>query len=239
MKLFGKRSVLERLKANPQTIARILIEKKFSDEEVLKLARKKKIMIERLDDRRFYRMSHGMNSQGIMADVGEYDYEDFDDMVSLEDKDKPVLVFLDGVTDPQNLGSIIRTLACLGGFCIVLPKRDSVGMNETVLRVASGGENYVPVCQISNLSNSLQRAKKEGYFIGATAVEGGVIPREVSLKFPLGLILGSEGQGMRPILEKYVDYKFTIPMEGSDLSFNVAIATAILGYEVACQSVSV
>ena len=110
-------------------------------------------------------------------------------------------------------------------------------MNETVLRVASGGENYVPICQVSNLSNSVLKAKKEGYSIGTTIVEGGKSLRESYFQYPVGLILVSEGSGIRPILEKYVDYRLTIPMCGAGLPFNVAVSAAIFGYELACKRV--
>lgn len=235
MRLFGKRPVLERLKANPQTISKIFTERGFSDEEIFKIARKKRISIERVDSRRFYKLTRGINAQGIVAETEDYFYDDFDEIVSLEDTKKPVLVFLDEITDPQNLGSIMRTLACLGGFCIILPKRDSVGVNETVLRVASGAENYVPVCQVSNLSNAIQKAKKAGYWIAATVVEKGQNPRSAGLRFPLGIIFGSEGQGIRPILERQADYRLTLPMKGAGLSFNVAIAAAVFCYEIASQ----
>ena len=110
-------------------------------------------------------------------------------------------------------------------------------MNEMVLRVASGGENYVPICRTSNLSNSVLRAKKEGYSIDATVVEGGKSLREAYFQYPVGLILGSEGSGIRPILEKYVDYRLTIPMCDAGLLFNVAVSAAIFGYEIACRRV--
>jgi len=235
MRLFGKRPVNERLKANPQTIRKIFIERGFSDEEILKLARKRKIFVEKVDDRRFYKLTRGLNTQGIVAEAEDFFYDDFDELISLDDPKKPVLVFLDEVTDPQNLGSIMRTLSCLGGFCIILPKRDSVGVNETVLRVASGAENYIPVCQVSNLSNAIQKAKKAGYWIAATVVEKGQNPRSAGLRFPLGIIFGSEGEGIRLILERQADYRLTLPMKGAGLSFNVAIAAAVFCYEIASQ----
>jgi 23S rRNA (guanosine2251-2'-O)-methyltransferase len=235
MRLYGKRSVMERIRINPQSVRRLFVEKGLSDQEIPSLARKKKISVEVVDSRRFYKMVKGINSQGITAEVEDYMYDEIDDILDIEGKDRPVLVFLDGLTDPQNLGSIIRTLSVLGGFCIVLPRRDSVGITESVLRVANGGENYVPIVQVVNLSNTIQKVKSAGYSIATTVVEGGKNPRNAKLNFPLGIILGSEGAGIRPILERYVDLKLTVPMKGAKLSYNVAIATAILGYEVTCQ----
>jgi len=232
MKLYGRRPVYERVKANPQTIKKILEDSDFYDSGILNLAREKKIRVEKIHPRQFYKLSHGKTAQGIIAEVEEYNYVEFDDIVSLPDENKPILIFLDCLSDPQNLGSILRTLACIGGFCIVLPKRDTVEVTESVLRVASGGENYVPICLVSNLSTSIQRAKKEGYTIASTIIEGGKNLDELCLDFPLGIIFGSEGEGIRPVLERYVDYKLTLPMYGAKLSFNVAVTVAIVCYEV-------
>ncbi|MDD5731248.1 MAG: TrmH family RNA methyltransferase, partial [Candidatus Omnitrophica bacterium] len=94
---------------------------------------------------------------------------------------------------------------------------------------------YVPVCLVTNVSLAVQKAKEAGYWIGATVVEGGEYPRNVSLNFPLCLLFGSEGEGIRPGLVKHTDYKLTLPMQGAGLSFNVAMAVGIFCYEIACQ----
>jgi 23S rRNA (guanosine2251-2'-O)-methyltransferase len=232
MRIFGKRPVFERLISNPGSIISIFIESGSSNSEIADLAKKERVPIEKIYPKRFSKMSRGVNSQGVIANIGEYKYADFSKILYADDEKKPILVFLDGVTDTQNLGSMIRSLACLGGFCIVLPSKGSVSVNETVLRVASGGENYISVCRESSLSNALQRAKKEGYWIGAAVAEGGINIRKAKLNFPLAVIFGSEGKGMRPVLEKYVDYKLTIPMKGAGLSFNVAVAAAVFCYEL-------
>ncbi|MBN2095647.1 MAG: RNA methyltransferase [Candidatus Aenigmarchaeota archaeon] len=235
MNLYGKRPVIERMRVDPESIRAIYVEGGTHIEELSRIAHEIGFRLNKIPRDKFYRMSRGLNTQGVIAEVEDFVYNDYEDIVSAPDEIKPILVFLDGVTDPQNLGSIIRSLACLGGFCLVLPRRESVDVNETVLRVASGGESHMPICQVSNLSNAIIRAKREGYWIGATVVEGGVNPAKARLNFPLGLIFGSEGQGIRPGLMNRVDYMLTIPMKGADLSFNVAVAATLFCYEAAKQ----
>jgi len=139
---------------------------------------------------------------------------------------------LDNISDPQNLGAIIRSLACFGRFGVVFPKHDSCEVNETVLHVASGGENYVPISMVTNLSSALIEAKKSGYWISGAMVKGGEDVRQVKLPFPLCLVLGSEGKGLRPGIEKQLELKLSLPMKGAGLSFNVSVACAIFCYEI-------
>ena len=143
-----------------------------------------------------------------------------------------VPVFLDGVTDPQNLGSVIRTLACMGGFSLVIPKHDSAQVNETVLRVANGGENYIQIAQVENSVRAVQKAKEKNIRITGAVAEKGSDIIKVEMTFPLAIVIGSEGKGIRPGLEKHLDAKLSLPMKGAPLSYNVAVATALFGFEI-------
>jgi 23S rRNA (guanosine2251-2'-O)-methyltransferase len=233
MRLYGKRSVIERLKVDPKSIKRIYLEERVLRPEVADLARKNKITIENLTSKRFFQFAQDAQTQGVMAEVDKFLYQDFDELISR--KDKLTLICLDRITDPQNLGVILRNSACMGGFGIVLPKYESVEVNETVLKVACGAENYVAVAQVINLSTAIQKAQKVGYWVGATVVSGGQYPRQAKLNFPLALLFGSEGEGIRPGLLKHADYKLTLPMQGAGISFNVAMAVGIFCYEVSVQ----
>ncbi|MFA5362089.1 MAG: 23S rRNA (guanosine(2251)-2'-O)-methyltransferase RlmB [Candidatus Omnitrophota bacterium] len=234
MRLYGKRSVMERLHKNPRSMKKIYIQDGMNKPDIAHIGRQKHVPVEIVKQQRFAQLVQGgVHTQGIMADIENFRYDDFDEILELEDK--PVLIFLDRINDPQNLGSILRSCACFGGFCVVLPKFESVDVTEAVLKVACGGENYVPVCRVVNLSLAVQKARKDGYWIGAAVVEGGQNPRQLSLNFPFGLVVGSEGQGVRPGLVKDLDYRFTLPMQGAELSFNVAVAVSMFCYEVVCQ----
>ncbi len=238
MRLYGKRSVIERIETNPKSIKKIYLLEGNARPEIEHLARSNKLHIDTLTKSRFNQLAQNVHAQGVMAEVDKFSYHDFDDIISQDENNKPTLICLDRINDPQNLGVIMRNCACLGGFCIVLPKHETVEVTEAALKVACGAENYVPVCRISNLSVAVQKAKQEGYWIGATIVEGGEHPRNARLNFPLCLLFGSEGQGIRPGLVKQVDYELTLPMHGAGLSFNVAMAVAIFCYEVTCRRLS-
>ena len=165
-------------------------------------------------------------------------YKDFQfyDLLNAEGGQRPVNMFLDRITDPQNLGVIIRNAACFGGIDVVIPRFRACEVNETVLHVASGGENYVRISMVANLSNAIIKAKKSGYWImGAVLEEGAQQIDKISLPWPLGLVLGSEGEGIRYGVGKHLDIKAHIPMRGAQLSFNVTVACAIFCQEISRQ----
>lgn len=231
MYLYGKRAVQERLKVNPGSIKKIYLSQgKFID--LSEKARQKKIPLFRLENHRFPGLRRDAVTQGLIAEVEEFQYADFYNQIKQPDEKKPVLLFLDRITDPRNLGALMRSCACFGGFCLVLPRYHSAEINETVLKVACGAENYVPVVAVVNLAQALREARKEGYWIAASVVEGGETPEEAKLNFPLGIIIGNEEEGIRPGLLKMVDFKITLAMPGTRLSFNVAVATSLLCYEI-------
>ncbi len=231
MRLYGKRSIIERILANHKSVKTIYILDGVHRPEVFSLARKKGIRVESVPRNKFLNLAQDMQTQGVVADVDKFYYRDFDELIAQEDNKKPILIFLDRINDPQNLGVILRSCACFGGFAVVLPKFESVEVTDAVLKVACGAENYIPVAQVTNLSLAIQKAKNSGYWIGATVVKEGENPRKSKLNFPLGLVFGSEGEGVRPGLMKHIDYKLTLPMVGAGLSFNVAMAATIFCYE--------
>lgn len=229
--LYGKNSILQRLKKNPKSMHRILLDDKFDDAYMLTIATRQKITIKRLSRNEFLRVKRADNLQGIIAEVDKFSYVPFRELLDEAISEKLSLIFLDSISDPQNLGSIIRTAACLGDFAIVLPKHDACEVNDTVLHVASGGENFVAISQVTNLSPALTQAKKAGYWIAGTVVEEGEDLTKVSLPFPLCLVLGSEGKGIRQGLHNQIDLKLSLPMK-AHLSFNVAVTCAIFCYEI-------
>jgi len=236
MVLYGRNSVFERLKANPASIKKIFLQDSFNIRQIEKLIKANKIPIEYLSPQGLTRIKHSKDLQGIVARIDRFRYTSFDDLLD-KSKDKQLtLVFLDRINDPQNLGVIIRILACFGGFSVIIPEFEACGVNETVLHVASGGENYVPVSMVSNLSNAIIEAKENGYWIlGAEVDENLEDINKISLPFPLGLVLGSEGKGIRHGLQKRLDLKAHIPMLGAKISFNVSMACAIFCNEIVKQ----
>ncbi len=236
MRLYGKNPVLERLKANPKTILRIFVQEGHVDYGYIKKkALKWGIAVCSVPQTKMLKLSRSVNSQGVMAEVEDFQYADYHELLGLAEERKISLVFLDGLMDPQNLGAIIRSLACLGEFAVVLPRKDSVDMTEAVFRVSSGADNYVPVAKVSNLVQAVSEAKKRGLLMVGAVVEKGEDVMATRFTFPLGLIIGSEQKGIRDIVKNQLDLKVTIPMKQIRLSFNAAQAATILGYEITRQ----
>ena len=235
MRLFGINPVAERLEADPRSVRKVYLNKRTSVSRIYHLCREAGVPVEALSDERFARLSAGVHAQGVIAETAAFAYLDYASLLDGDAAQRPTLVFLDELNDPQNLGSILRTLACLGGFAVVLPKHASVAVTEAVLRVASGGENFVSVALVANLSQAVLAAKEARYWIVAAVTSGGTPAWSATLPSPAGVILGAEGRGVRPGVLKHADVRVTLPMAGADLSFNVAVACALLSYEIIRQ----
>ena len=236
MKLYGKNPVLERIKTNPKSIKRILIEQGHAESSYIHMKGKQwGISVSVVPYTKIQKLAHNLNTQGIIAEVDEFPYMEINELIETA-KDKGwSIIFLDRITDPQNLGGIMRTCGSLGNFAIVLPTTESVNVTESVLRVACGGDNYVAVARVANIGNAIEKAKAQGFWIVGTAVKEAKSVMDVSLQFPLGLVLGSEDKGVRDIIRKKLDQEVTIPMKNERMSLNVAHAASILCYEVVRQ----
>lgn len=236
MKLFGRNAVIERLRSNPTSIRKIYIQHGFKGTLFIhKKAKQWGIPVLPIPQSKMMKIGRDKNAQGILVDVEDFLYVPYDELLEAALKKKRSLVFLDGLNDPQNLGAIIRSLACFGKFSVILPTHDSVSVTETVLRVASGGDNYVPVAKVSNLGNAIKRAKDSGFYIAGAVIKAGENLNEVTLPHPLGVVIGSEQKGIRDIIRKCLDIELTIPMAADTLSFNVAHAATVLCYEITKQ----
>ena len=235
MLLYGKNSVLERLKVNPKSIRKIFLHENFDTAYIIDVMKSKNIPIVRVAERELTRIKRADRLQGIIAEVDKFLYTPFKTLLDRAKEKGLSFIFLDSINDPHNLGSVMRSLACFGGFAVVIPKYSACGVNETVLHVASGGENFVPVSMVTNLSTALIVAKKAGFWAVGAMVEDGEDINDVKLPFPLCLVLGSEGKGIRHGLRNQLELKVKIPMSGVSLSFNVAMACSIFCYEIARQ----
>lgn len=236
MYLYGKNSIIERLKASPKSIRQIYLQDNFDTGQVLQLIKAKGIPLKRVTERELNRIKNADRLQGIIAEVNKYEYTPFEKLLHNAAKAGTSFLFLDSINDPHNLGSIMRIAACFGGFAIVIPRYSCCEVNDTVIHVASGGENYIPVSIVNNLSNALTKAKEAGYWIVGTVIERGKDLNETSLPFPICLVMGSEGKGIRHGIQKQLDLKLSLPMHGARLSFNVAMACAIFCHEIRKQN---
>lgn len=237
MYLYGKNSVLERLKINPNSIKEIFLQKNFSSAAIINTLKNTKIPIKHVSENELKKIKRADRLQGIVALVDDFKYTSFEDLLYSTPNKKLSFIFIDSLSDPHNLGSILRIAACFGNFAIVIPKHRSCEVNDTVMHVASGGENFVPVSMVNNMTTALNKAKEKGYWIVGTVVDSGDDINKVSLPFPLCLVLGSEGKGIRYGLQKNLDMKIRLPMKGVALSFNVAMACAIFCHEIDRQRI--
>lgn len=235
MILYGKKSVLQRLKNNPKSIRRIFLDDVFDDGYTLTIATRRKIPIIRKRKKEFLRLKRADRLQGIIAEVDKFEYTPLEELLYLPEEQRLSFVFLDSINDPHNLGSIMRSLACLGNFAMVIPKHEACEVNDTVMHVATGGENFVPVSMVTNIPIALRQAKKAGYWVVGSVVEDGEDISGVKFPFPLCFVLGSEGKGIRPGIQKQLDVKVSLPMPGAKLSYNVAMACAIFCYTISQQ----
>lgn len=233
--LYGKNSIRERLRADPGSVRQVFVQDNFNASEIVELIKSKKIPLRSVNEKELLKIKHADRLQGIIAEINQYKYIPFEELLVRGIDEQISLIFLDSLNDPHNLGSIMRIAACFGGFALVIPEHSSCEINETVIHVASGGENFVPVSKVTNLSNALLKAKKAGYWAVGTVVEDGEDINKVSLPFPICLVLGTEGKGIRYGIQKNLDMKITLPMKGEQLSFNVAMACAIFAHEISKQ----
>ena len=235
MYLYGKNSVLERLKVNPKSIKKIFLQENFNAPHILDAIKSTNIAVRRVTEKELTRIKHADRLQGIVAQADNYKYTPFEELLHSPESKNLSFIFLDSINDPHNLGSMIRIAACFGSFAVVIPKHSSCEVNDTVIHVASGGENFIPVSMVTNMLTALLKAKKAGYWIAGTVVEEGADINKVDLPFPICLVLGSEGKGIRHGIKKHLDLKLSLPMRGAALSFNVAMACAIFCHEIAKQ----
>jgi 23S rRNA (guanosine2251-2'-O)-methyltransferase len=232
MKLYGKNPVLERIKCDPASIRELYLQKKVDLSEIVAASKQANLKFESRDKDWFDKNATG-HAQGVIAEVEEFKYAPFGEIIDECVKGSVTPVFLDGVTDPQNLGGIIRNLACLGGFSLVLSEHRCAIVNETVLRVANGGENYVKIALVQNIATALAGIKKYNISIAGAVIEGAEDIRTAEIHEPMALVIGSEGKGIRPGVLKCLDKRLFLPMGGAQLSFNAAVATALFCYEIA------
>lgn len=205
--------------------------------EVIALARRAGVKVSYRTREQLTAMAGRSHHQGVVARVASADYSDLDTLLAVprERGETPFFLALDQVQDPRNLGALVRTADVFGVHGVVVAKHHAVGLTAAAARVAMGAIEHVRVARETNLVNALERFKKSGTWVFGSALGGGVAPWAADLTGPICLVLGSEGDGVRPLVARVCDVLITIPMAGRVGSLNVAAAGAILCYEVARQ----
>ncbi len=224
MKVFGK-NVFNEMKNDIKSIKRIYLARNFNDNDILNFIKDKKISYSFMDIKAMDKMVDGKH-QGIIIVVDDYKYADYKKMLN-----DNIVVMLDHLEDPHNLGAIIRTCEAAGIKSVIIPKDRSVGVTSTVMRTSSGALEYVDVAMVNNLVNTIEEFKKNGYFVYAADMDG-TNYRDVSFADKVLLVIGSEGNGVGRLVKKSCDQILAIPQYGSVNSLNASVAAGILIYGI-------
>ena len=235
--LIGRNPVAEAIKAG-RTIDKILMQKdaQGSALKIAKDARAANIQIQYVDKAVLDRLAPGKAHQGIAAYAAAHSYAEIEDIIKAAKKkgEDPVVVILDNLEDPHNLGAIMRSVDGAGFHGVVIPNRRSVSLTETVAKASAGAIEYVPVAKVSNLAQTVDYLKSEGLWIAAVDMDGQNYA-SADLKGPLAIIIGAEGAGVSELMRKKADFIVSIPMRGKVNSLNASNAAAIILYEALRQ----
>ncbi len=234
--IFGRHPVLSALE-NQRQLNRIWIVPRLRYDpryhSLLETAKANGTVIDEVDDIRLNQITNRANHQGIAAQASPYDYLELDELIAMakSKSSDPVIVVADGITDPHNLGAIIRTTEAIGAQGLVIPQRRAAGVTSTVKKVAAGALEYLPVARVVNLHRALEEMKEAGFWIYGTTA-GAKPAHTIDLKGSIGLVVGSEGEGLSLLTQRCCDDLISIPLSGKTPSLNASVATALALYEI-------
>lgn len=235
----GRNSVLELLESE-KDINKIFVtkgEKHGSINKIIAMAKEKNIIIVEKDKRKMDEMAQNQNYQGVIAIVPPFEYCEIEDILdgAKQKNEDPFILILDGIEDPHNLGSIIRTAETAGVHGIIIPKRRAAAVNSTVNKVSAGAVEHMKVARVTNISDSIQKLKDAGLWICGTDINTDKYYYNQDLTGPLGIVIGNEGSGMSEKVKKNCDFNVKIPMKGKVTSLNASVSTGIIVYEAVKQ----
>ena len=239
----GRNSVLELLESG-KDINKIYVtrgEKHGSINKILGIAKERKIIVVEKDKRQMDEMSQEENYQGVIAIVPPFEYAEISDILNVakEKNEDPFVLILDGIEDPHNLGSIIRTAETAGVHGIIIPKRRAASVNSTVNKTSAGAVEHMKIARVTNISDSIEELKKAGLWICGTDINSEKYYYNQDLTGPLGIVIGNEGKGISEKVKKNCDFNVKIPMRGKVTSLNASVSTGIIVYEAVKQRIVV
>lgn len=226
MIIFGK-NVFNEIISNSKNIRKIYLSNSFHDDKIMQMIKENDLKYVKVDNRDLDRMVSGVH-QGIVMEVNDYEYATMKDIINNQDD---LVIILDHLEDPHNLGAIIRTCEAAGVKSIIIPKDRSVQVNATVMKTSVGAIEHVSVCQVSNLINAINTLKDNGYFVYGTKMDGKDFK---SIDYPnkVALVIGNEGSGISRLVSENCDEIVSIKMNGQINSLNASVSTAILIYGI-------
>jgi len=234
-RIFGVHAVFEALTAATQPIERIHIARDARSgrvRDIVELAKKRDIPVRREDGVVLDRLAPGVVHQGVVAVTGEARYGSFEDLFKT---DLPLVVALDGVEDPHNLGAVIRTAEASGASGVVVPERHSAPLSATAVKAAAGASAYLPVVRVTNLVRAIQEMKERGLWIVGLDPNAAQVWTDFDFKGPVAVVLGGEHRGLRRLVAQNCDILVRLPMLGKVQSLNISVAAAVVLYEVVRQ----
>lgn len=234
----GRNAIMEAFRSG-KCIDKLFVLDGCQDGPVLSIkreAKKQDTLIRYVNKERLDQMSETGKHQGVIAYAAAYDYAEVEDiMQSAKDRgEDPFILLLDNIEDPHNLGAMIRTAHLAGAHGVIIPKNRAVGLTATVARTSAGALNYLPVAKVTNLAKTIEDLKKEGLWF-VCADMGGTVMYDLNLKGPIGLVIGSEGEGVGRLVKEKCDLIASIPMKGQIDSLNASVAAGVLAYEIIRQ----
>ncbi len=234
----GRNAVTEALRAG-KPIDRLFILDGCNDGPVSTIkreAKKREVPVKFVDKERLDHMSESGHHQGVIARCAAYEYAQVDDILhaAKEKGEDPFIILLDNIEDPHNLGAIIRSANLAGAHGVIIPKNRAVGLTATVARTSAGALNYTPVAKVTNLARTIDELKDQGIWFACADMDGETM-YNVNLTGPIGLVIGSEGEGVSRLVKQKCDYICSIPMKGDIDSLNASVAAGVLMYEIVRQ----
>ncbi len=238
LKIEGRNPVLEAFRSG-KTVDRLYVLEGCQDgpvRSIIREAKKQGTLIRFVPRERLDQLSESGRHQGVIASAAAYPYAQVEDLLENAKKkgEDPFLILLDGIEDPHNLGAIIRTANLAGAHGVIIPKHRAVGLTAVVARTSAGALNYTPVAKVTNMTAVMEELKKKGIWFVCAAMDGQRM-YDLNLKGPIGLVIGSEGEGVSRLVREHCDFTAAIPMKGDIDSLNASVAAGILAYEIVRQ----
>ncbi len=236
--LEGRNSILEALRAG-RPVDKLFVQSGLQDgpvKMILAEAQKAGALVRFVEKQRLDQMSETGHHQGVIAYCAAFEYAEVDTMLDAAAArgEDPFLVLLDGIEDPHNLGAIIRSAHLAGAHGVIIPKNRAVGLTAAAVRASAGALAYTPVARVTNLTGTIRELKEKGLWFVCAAMDGEVMYRQ-KLTGPIGLVIGSEGDGVSRLVREACDFTVSIPMAGQIDSLNASVAAGILSFEILRQ----
>ncbi|MBB2182033.1 23S rRNA (guanosine(2251)-2'-O)-methyltransferase RlmB [Lachnospiraceae bacterium MD1] len=234
----GRNAVMEAFRSG-KTIDRLFVLDGCQDgpvKSIIREAKKTDCIISFVKKERLDQMSETEKHQGVIAYAAAYEYAEVEDILNAarEKEEPPFIVLLDSIEDPHNLGAIIRTAHQAGAHGVIIPKRRAAGLTATVARTSAGALNYIPVAKVTNLAVTIEELKEKGLWFVCADMDGELMYK-LNLTGPIGLVIGSEGEGVGRLVKEKCDFTAKIPMFGKVDSLNASVAMGVMAYEIVRQ----